>query len=233
MKNKFDYKGILIFSGVIFLLALLISGYAWEKVPDDAQIPVHWNIRGEVDDYADKSVGLLLSPLLIVGLTLLLAFIPRMEPRIENLQRSQKAYITLWGGLLVMMLSLHIITISAALGYEENIPMLMAFLMGALFMAIGNYLGKIRSNFMFGIRTPWTLSSELSWNKTHRLGGWLFFATGLLTFLSGFYRSGELTFGILFGGLFLSLPILFGYSWLIWKSDENAEKKNNTGKESN
>ncbi len=223
MKNKFDYKGILIFSGVIFLLALLVTVYAWGIVPDDAQIPFHWNIQGEVDNYASKPVGLLLSPGLIVALTLLLAIVPRIEPRLENLQQSQKAYRIVWGGVLVMMLALHLITISAALGHEENVPMLMAFLMGALFMAIGNYLGKIRSNFMFGIRTPWTLSSELSWNRTHRLGGWLFFATGLLTFLSGFYLSGSLTFSILFGGLFLSLPILFGYSYWMWKQDENTE----------
>ncbi len=220
MKNKFDYKGILIFSGVIFLLALLVTTYAWGIVPEDAQIPFHWNIQGEVDNYASKPVGLLMSLGMIVFITLLLAVVPRIEPRLDNLQQSQKAYKTLWGGVLVMMLALHLITISAALGYEENVPMLMAFLMGALFMAIGNYLGKIRSNFMFGIRTPWTLSSELSWNKTHRLGGWLFFVTGLLTFLSGFYLSGALTFGILFGGLFLSLPLLFGYSYWVWKQDK-------------
>ncbi len=223
MKNKFDYKGILVFSAVIFLLTLLVTIYAWGIVPKDAQIPIHWNIQGEVDNYASKPIGLLMSPGLIVFVTLLLAVVPRIEPRLENLQQSQKAYKTLWGGVLVMMLALHLITISAALGYEENVPMLMAFLMGALFMAIGNYLGKIRSNFMFGIRTPWTLSSELAWNKTHRLGGWLFFATGLITFLSGFFRSGKLTFGLLFGGLFLSLPVLFGYSYWIWKQEESAK----------
>ncbi len=223
MKIKFDYKDIFIFSGVIFLLALIVTAYAWGIVPEDAQIPFHWNIQGEVDNYASKPLGLLMSPGLIAFMTILLAIVPRIEPRLENLQQSQKAYKVLWGGVLVMMLALHLITISAALGYEENVPMLMAFLMGALFMAIGNYLGKIRSNFMFGIRTPWTLSSDIAWNKTHRLGGWLFFATGLVTFLSGFYRSGELTFGLLLGGLFLSLPILFGYSYWVWKGDSNRK----------
>jgi uncharacterized membrane protein len=96
----------------------------------------------------------------------------------------------------------------------------MAFLLGILFMAIGNYLGKVRSNFMFGIRTAWTLSSEISWNKTHRLGGWLFFITGLLVFLSGLWRNGELTFGLLFAGTLSSVILLFGYSYWVWKSDE-------------
>jgi uncharacterized membrane protein len=223
MKNKFDYKGILSFSGIVFLLAVLVTIFAWAKVPSDAQIPFHWNIRGEVDNYANKSLGLLMGPGMIFFLTLLLAIIPRFEPRLENLQQSQKAYKAVWRGVLIMLFALHLISISAALGYEENMPMLMAFLMGFLFIAIGNYLGKIRSNFMFGIRTPWTLSSEIAWNKTHRLGGWLFVATGLLTFLSGFYLSGVLTFGILFGGLFLSLPVLFGYSYWVWKQESKQE----------
>ena len=92
MKNKFDYKGILSFSGIVFLLAVLVTIFAWAKVPSDAQIPFHWNIRGEVDNYANKSLGLLMGPGMIFFLTLLLAIIPRFEPRLENLQQSQKAY---------------------------------------------------------------------------------------------------------------------------------------------
>ena len=219
-KNNFNYKGILSFSGVVFLLAVLVTIFSWAKIPNNAQIPFHWNINGEVDNYANKTLGLLIGPGMIIFITLLLAIVPRFEPRLENLQQSQKAYEAVWRGVLIMLFALHLVSIYAALGNEENMPMLMAFLMGVLFMAIGNYLGKIRSNFMFGIRTPWTLSSEIAWNKTHRLGGLLFVATGLITFLSGFFRSGRLTFGLLFGGLFLSLPVLFGYSYWIWKHDE-------------
>ncbi|WP_243123893.1 SdpI family protein [Thermaerobacter sp. FW80] len=31
-------------------------------------------------------------------------------------------------------------------------------------------MGQVRPNFFFGIRTPWTLSSEAVWRKTHRAG---------------------------------------------------------------
>lgn len=223
MKNKYDYKNILLFSGAIFLLATVITIVAWEKVPNDAQVPVHWNIEGEVDSYGNKTFGLLLGPGLILFIAILLAFVPRMEPRIENLQQSQKAYKSFWGVLLVFMLALHIVTTSAAMGLPVNMTTMMAFMMGVLFMAIGNYLGKIRSNFMFGIRTPWALSSEESWNKTHRLGGRLFFVVGLLVFVSGIFQQGALTFGLLLGGLFASVIFLFGYSYWVWKQDENRK----------
>ena len=52
--------------------------------------------------------------------------------------------------------------------------------MGVLFIVLGNFMGKIRPNWFVGVRTPWTLSSKLSWDKTHRLAGWLFMLMGAL-----------------------------------------------------
>jgi uncharacterized membrane protein len=224
MQNKHSYKNILLFSGMVFLFTLLVTAFAWNKIPSDAPVPLHWNINGEVDRYGTKTVGLFFAPVLILLLTALLTFAPRLEPRLENLQQSQKAYRIVWGGILAFMAIIHLITVLAVLGYPVHLPMLMAFLVGILFMAIGNYMGKIRSNFMFGIRTPWTLSSENVWNKTHRIGGRLFFLVGLCVFLSGFSRRGELIFGFLTLSLLGVVLFLYGYSYWIWKQDK--ERKN-------
>jgi uncharacterized membrane protein len=51
---------------------------------------------------------------------------------------------------------------------------------GALFLIPGNYMGKLRKNFFIGIRTPWMLASDAVWERTHRLGGWLFMLAGVL-----------------------------------------------------
>ena len=225
MKNKNDYKSILIFSGVIFFFTLLLTIWAWGKIPADTQVPIHWNIKGEVDRYGSKTVGLLVGPITVFFLTMLLLFIPRMEPRQENFAQSQKAFKIIIGGVLLFVAGLHIFTILTTLGYDIDISSTMAFGLGILFMAIGNYLGKIRSNFMLGIRTPWTLSSEKSWNKTHRLGGWLFFFTGFFVFSSGFFHNAEVTFALLFGGLFGSIALLFGYSYWIWREDDRRDEK--------
>ena len=224
MKNKYDYKNILIFSGVVFLIAVAVTLFAWVKVPADAQIPIHWNAQGEVDNYGSKAFGLLMGPSLIFFLSLLLAIVPHIEPRIENLQQSQKAYKVVWGFIVVFMLGLHLITTSTALGKAINMATMMSFAMGILFMAIGNFMGKIRSNFMFGIRTPWALSSDVSWNKTHRLGGRLFFIVGLIVFLSAFLQRGDLSFGLLIAGLFITLILTFSYSYWVWKQDEGRKE---------
>ena len=229
-ENKYDYKNILIFSGVIFFFTIALTIFAWGKIPNDTQVPVHWNIQGEVDRYGSKTTGLLTGPGTVLFLTLLLTYVPRMDPRKGNIMQSQKPYKTLIVGILIFVAGLHLITILTVLGYELNMITMMAFLMGVLFMVIGNYLGKVRSNFMFGIRTPWTLSSEESWNKTHRLGGWVFFVTGLLILLNGIFNGSGWVFVTLLGGFFLAILFLFGYSYWVWKKDETVSHETNSKK---
>jgi uncharacterized membrane protein len=49
---------------------------------------------------------------------------------------------------------------------------------------MGNYMGKLKPNWFVGIRTPWTLSSETVWNKTHRFGGKVFMLGGLIMIIT-------------------------------------------------
>jgi uncharacterized membrane protein len=51
---------------------------------------------------------------------------------------------------------------------------------GLLFVLLGNYMPKLPRNFFFGIRSPWTLASEVVWTKTHRISGILFAAAGII-----------------------------------------------------
>jgi uncharacterized membrane protein len=95
---------------------------------------------------------------------------------------------------------------------------------GILLMVMGNYLGKVRSNFSFGIRTPWTLSSEKSWNRSHRLGGWLLFGLGLLCMLASIAGKPILFLWLLLGGTSRITLVLLGYSCFIWKNDHDKRR---------
>ena len=55
-----------------------------------------------------------------------------------------------------------------------DIGMLINILIGVMFVIMGNYMHKIKQNYSVGIKLPWTLNSEENWNRTHRLGSWLF-----------------------------------------------------------
>ena len=107
-----------------------------------------------------------------------LAFIPRFDPRAENLARSGSAYRWIIGSALVLLGAVQVFIVLAALGNELDVTRFVGVAVGILFVIIGNFLGKTRSSWFLGIRTPWTLSSDRSWTLTHRLGGYLFIATG-------------------------------------------------------
>jgi len=94
--------------------------------------------------------------------------------------------------------------------------------LGVLLIVLGIPMSKIQPKWFVGIRTPWTLTSELSWRKTHRLGRWVFIVAGVI-FLSSSLASGlGASIAVPWVGLiFLFAVVLFlaGYSYFIWRVD--------------
>ena len=219
MKQQFDFRTAWLVSAIAIAAMLAMSFWAWSQVPAGTEVPVHWNANGEVDRYGSIWEGILLMPAVSIGLVALLTFIPRLEPRKGNLMQSQKAYLAVWYAVIAFMTGIHGTIIFSTLGYQVNIITFISLAMGLLFIVLGNFMGKVRSNFIFGVRTPWTLSSELSWNKTHRLAGKLFIAYGLITIVAGFFLSIELWLGVTMGLVFLKLIVVMGYSYVVWRDD--------------
>jgi uncharacterized membrane protein len=91
--------------------------------------------------------------------------------------------------------------------------------MSILFMGIGNYLGKTRSNWFGGVRTPWTLSSDYSWEKTHRATGWLFVLSGLAGMGAWLTVGTVPAFIILIGSIIASSIVAVILSYVYWRQD--------------
>lgn len=83
----------------------------------------------------------------------------------------------------------------------------------------GNYLGKMRSNFFIGLRTPWPLSSERSWRRTHRWAGRVFVAVGLAMAVSALTPAPGQAMLALTGVLLLACLALVAYSYVVWRGD--------------
>lgn len=199
---------------------VLLSAWAWIQLPADAQVPIHWGVDGEPDGWAGKTLGLFLLPAIAAGVAILLAVIPRVEPRRANLERSAKAYGATWIGVMLLLGGMHVLAISVALGAQMDLTRVVFIGTGMLFIVIGNYLPKVRPNYMMGIRTPWTLTSDLAWTRTHRIGGRLFVIEGIVLVVLGLIGvSGEAIVVALLGGIALLLVVTFGYSYQVWKSD--------------
>ena len=185
-------------------------------------MPVHFTAGGQPDGWAGRWYGTLLIPTVSGAVWLILAFVvPRIEPRRDNLIRSQKAYGTAWVALTVVLVVSQYCIIASAFGAELNAGRLIPAAVGGLFVVLGNLLGKIRWNYTFGIRTPWTLADEDVWDKTHRFAGWVFVLAGILLFGTALvFRQGAETVTVLLVGIAVTVLLPTVKSYLLWR-DKN------------
>lgn len=203
---------------------LAMAAWAWGQIPAGAEVPIHWGLDGQPDGYASKEMALLFTPMLAIGLAALLYLLPRFEPRAQNLARSGPAYVQVCVAVLFVLVAVQLLVVLAAVGSPLDVDLVLGVATGVMFIVIGNVLGKVRSNFMFGVRTPWTLSSDLAWNKTHRLVGRLFVLLGIATIVVGMVGSPVAFFVVLLGGIGVVLVVAFVYSYQVWKSDPTRLK---------
>lgn len=202
--------------------AAVIGGMA---MPDGIQLPIHWGISGEPDRFADKWTALLLPVALTAGVSLLFYFLPSMEPRREGLARSQGLY--LWGWIAILMIGavIQLALLSTGLGWGIPVNHLIVGAIGVMLVLIGNQLGKSRSMYLIGLRTPWTLASEEVWIKTHRLCGKLMVLGGAAMVIAALLPlpSGLLaTVGILVIVVAAGVPIL--YSFIAWRRERGTDQ---------
>jgi uncharacterized membrane protein len=206
----------------ILLLAIMAAASLWGfyAVPDHTQIAVHWDIGGKPNGFLPKDIGLSLLPAIGAALTFLFSFLPSIEPRRANLQASRKLYISGWiGGLAILTLTHFIVVLSAA---GRHVDVLSTVLAGVslLILVVGNFMGKSRSTFLVGgLRTPWSLSSDLAWERTNRMVGRLYVLTGLLTLAALSVEGAQVAIFLFIGGIFSSSAAGICLSYLYWRRD--------------
>lgn len=180
--------------------------------------PVHWNVQGLPDRYAHKS-NLLGLTALVLAIPLFMDFLPRIDPRRRNYDYFSSSYQYIKLGITAFMAFFLVLSIQTGRSETQILSTRMIMVgMGLLFMVLGNYMTKVRSNFFVGIKTPWTLSSDEVWRKTHRLGGWGFLLMGVLIIVAGFIFEGQVLFYLIIGAVLAVTIGLFLYSYLLYRS---------------
>ena len=176
---------IAIFS--IILLSFILSAYFYPQMPE--QVASHWNAQGQVDGYISKSWGLFSMPFVLVGLALLFLAIPRIDPLKANIEAFRKYYDGFVILFLVFMLAVHFQVILWNIGIQISPNVVMPIALGLLFFYAGILCENAKRNWFVGIRTPWTLSNDRVWDRTHQIGGKLFKMAGVITFLGIFFQN--------------------------------------------
>jgi uncharacterized membrane protein len=201
---------------ILVLLAFLISAFAYPRVPE--RVASHWNARGEVNDTMGRFWGVFFLPLMLAGLVLLLMFVPSIDPLKANIAQFRRYYDLFILVFALFMLLIHLQVILWNLGIKISPSLVLPIGIGLLFFYLGTMMRQVKRNFFIGIRTPWTLSSDVVWGKTHQLGGRLFQAAGVIALVGAFLPSYAWLF-ILAPALLVSL-VATAYSYVLYRKLE-------------
>lgn len=184
--------GILV--AALIILPLIFGYYFYQQFPD--QFAIHWNLSGQADGYASRTQGIIILPVISAFIAGLFLFLPRIDPLRKNYESFKKYY----DGLIIVMIGfftyLQILMLLWNLSYPFNFTQAISFGFGILFYYLGVLVENAKQNWFVGIRTPWTLSSTRVWDKTHKLGGKLFKAVGIISFVSAFIFSQALLISV-------------------------------------
>jgi uncharacterized membrane protein len=165
-------------------------------------------------------VGAFLLPVMALALWGIMRGLPYIDPRRANYAKFQGTYDLIVNAVITLLLVIHVGVLGAALGWPVPMDRLAPLVVGAMLLLLGNVLPRARSNWWFGIRTPWTLSSDTVWTRTHRVGGYLMTGAGIVTMLSVLLprRAGVAVMSVAIGAASLGSVI---YSYFVWRGEQS------------
>jgi uncharacterized membrane protein len=199
----------------IIFISFAIGFWAYPQMPD--MVASHWGSGGEVNDYMPKFWGVFLMPIVSLAMFFLFIFIPKIDPLKANVEKFKNYYNAFIVSIIFFLFYIYLLTIAWNLEYRFNMTYLMLPALSALFYASGVLIENTKRNWFIGIKTPWTVSNDVVWDKTHKLGGKFFKAAALLSLA-----------GLLFGEMaiwFTILPVTFFSAYLIFYSYFEYQKE--------
>ena len=213
-------KKALIFSIIVTILTFIASAIVYPHLPEI--IPTHWNAMGVVDGYGDK-ISIFLFPAISLSMVLLLYYLPKFDPKGHNIKNSGKVYPLIMVSLVCLMAIFSFMVVATSVGIEIPMDTIMPASIGIFILFMSNYMPKVKPNYSFGIRLPWTLANETVWTKTHRFSSKIFFVVGL-AFIAGMFIPAPINILLPSGALFVGLGIISVYAYLEYKKIVGDEK---------
>ena len=213
MKNKKYW----LVTSAITLVPILLGLLLWNRLPD--QLPTHFGVDGAADGWSGKGFAVFGLPLMMLFFHIVIFFATRLDK--QNRGHNEKVMNLV--GLIFPVMSIvnSVIIYAHAMELELNLSMLLFPMLGLLFIAMGNWMPKIRQNSTLGIKIKWTLYNEENWNKTHRVAGFVWVIGGVIFCLMGFVAEKALLF-LLPIQIILLAVVPMVYSWNLARKQKQA-----------
>lgn len=213
----------------LMFLPLVITLIALSILPD--KVPMHYNLRNEIDRWGSKYESLIL-PVLIIGMGLFLKSMSKLASKKGNQNNNSNEKATILVGIATLMLFNGMTYIFLYTGYvraKADIAHIVDFykvifiLMGVMLIMIGSIMPRFKINSIIGLRTTWSMKNEKAWSLSQRFGGISLMITGLLVIIGCtfvFEEIGCLLFSM--GLLVLDGIVSVIYSYFAYKKTQNT-----------
>jgi uncharacterized membrane protein len=190
-------------------------------------MPIHWNAAGKVDGYASKTFAALFTPVMNVVMALLISAITLIDPRMRKADAEGRANFRRIVRILRLVFTAFLAAVALAVifigaGFALDMSRVVGVSFALLIGVFGNLLGKVRPNYLVGVRTPWTLESREVWIKTHRLTGRLMVGGAILMLIVCFAAPATVAFWINMSLLLLISLVAVLYSFLAYRKEERT-----------
>jgi len=201
---------------LLIVSAVAASILYYPKLPET--MTTHWSVSGEPNGFSSRLWGAWMLPVIMAAVWLIMRAIPHIDPRKANYEKFSGMYDALVILILAFMLAMHIVLLMAATGAPIRMDRVVMPSVGVFIAIMGILIPRAHPNWFVGIRTPWTLTSDLSWERTHKIGGTLFVILGVLMVASSLVAP-ETAIWILVAAALGIVVFLFAYSYQVWKGD--------------
>lgn len=201
---------------LLIVAAVALSIFYYPQLPE--KMATHWGASGEPNGYSSRLWGAWMLPLFMALIWMILRAIPHIDPRKANYEKFAGMYDALVILILAFLLLMHVVVLMGATGTQIRMERVLMPSVGIFIAIMGLLIPRVHPNWFVGIRTPWTLTSDLSWERTHRIGGPLFVMLGVLMIASSFLAP-EVAIWILVAAALAIVIFLFAYSYQVWKTD--------------
>ena len=213
MKNKKYW----LITSAITLLPIILGLLLWDQLPD--KLPTHFGVDGAADGWGSKGFAVFGIPAMWLIFHLITWGVTRLDK--QNRGHNEKVLNLVGLTFPTMSIAFSVLLYTRALEIELDMSSILFPMLGLLFIAMGNWLPKVKQNSTLGIKIKWTLYNEENWNKTHRFAGFVWVIGGVLFCLMGFVPGKSLLFLLPLQILLLAVvPTV--YSWNLARKQRAA-----------
>jgi uncharacterized membrane protein len=186
----YDAASAALLIGTVALTAALHS-----SLP--AVIPTHFDLHGVPNGWMPRAVGAWLLPATAAGVAALLRFGPLLLPSAWRARLEQSPTAPIVTLLVALFGALQCVILYAALARPLSLGIVINSILAVFWVALGLWFPRVRRNPWIGVRTPWSLSSDENWARTHRFAGYSFTLGGIVALLCTFASLGSFAFAVL------------------------------------